>query len=83
MIKEEIGRHGLVTGQVAIQGQRWLLDWGTDEQKDRWLRGIATGELVFSESISEKNAGSSFKTHGGHRHPRRRRTGSSTATRPT
>ena len=41
-------------------------------QKDRWLRGIATGEAVFSESISEKNAGSSFKAmtstatrHGG------------------
>jgi alkylation response protein AidB-like acyl-CoA dehydrogenase len=61
VINEEIGRHGMVTGQVAIQGQRWLLDWGTDEQKDRWLRGIATGEAVFSESISEVNAGSSFK----------------------
>lgn len=62
VISEEVGRHGLVSGQIAAQGQRWLLDWGTDEQKERWLRGIATGDLVFSESISEKNAGSSFKT---------------------
>jgi alkylation response protein AidB-like acyl-CoA dehydrogenase len=61
VISEEVGRHGLVSGQIAAQGQRWLLDWGTDEQKDRWLCGIATGEIVFSESISEKNAGSSFK----------------------
>jgi len=61
VISEEVGRHGLVSGQIAAQGQRWLLDWGTDEQKDHWLRGIATGEIVFSESISEKNAGSSFK----------------------
>jgi alkylation response protein AidB-like acyl-CoA dehydrogenase len=61
VISEEVGRHGLVSGQIAAQGQRWLLDWGTDEQKDRWLRGIATGETVFSECISEKNAGSSFK----------------------
>ena len=61
VISEEVGRHGLISGQIAAQGQQWLLDWGTDEQKDRWLRGIATGELVFSESISEKNAGSSFK----------------------
>ncbi len=61
VISEEVGRHGLVSGQIAAQGQRWLLDWGTDEQKARWLRGIATGEIVFSESISEKNAGSSFK----------------------
>ena len=61
VISEEVGRHGLVSGQIAAQGQRWLLDWGTGEQKDRWLRGIATGEAVFSESISEVNAGSSFK----------------------
>jgi len=58
---DEVGRHGLVSGQIAAQGQRWLLDWGTDEQQHRWLRGIATGEIVFSECISEKNAGSSFK----------------------
>jgi alkylation response protein AidB-like acyl-CoA dehydrogenase len=62
VISEEVGRHGLVSAQIAAQGQQWLLDWGTAEQKDRWLRGIATGELVFSESISEKYAGSSFKT---------------------
>ncbi len=61
VISEEVGRHGLVSGQIAVQGQRWLLDWGTDEQKDRWLRGIATGEVVFSESISERNTGSSFR----------------------
>jgi alkylation response protein AidB-like acyl-CoA dehydrogenase len=61
VINEETGRHGMVTPQVAIQGQRWLLDWGTDEQKERWLRGIASGQIVFSESISEKNVGSSFK----------------------
>ena len=62
VIAEEVGRHGLVSGQIAAQGQRWLLDWGTDEQKGRWLLPIATGAAVFSESISEKNAGSSFKT---------------------
>jgi alkylation response protein AidB-like acyl-CoA dehydrogenase len=62
VISEETGRHGMVTGQVAIQGQRWLLDWGSEDQKQRWLTGIASGDLVFSESISEMNAGSSFKT---------------------
>jgi alkylation response protein AidB-like acyl-CoA dehydrogenase len=61
VISEEVGRHGLVSGQIAAQGQRWLLDWGSDEQKERWLRPIATGAAVFSESISEQNAGSSFK----------------------
>lgn len=61
LIGEEVGRHGLVSPQIAVQGQRWLLVWGTDEQKARWLPGIATGQLVFSESISEPGAGSSFK----------------------
>ncbi|MCE0767805.1 acyl-CoA/acyl-ACP dehydrogenase [Pseudonocardia kujensis] len=61
LINEETARHGLVSAQVAAQGQRWLLDWGTPEQQERWLRGIANGEIVFSESISEKYAGSSFK----------------------
>lgn len=61
VVSEEVGRHGLVSGQVAAQGQQWLLDWGTDEQKARWLRGLATGELVFSEAISEPTMGSSFK----------------------
>lgn len=61
VISEEIGRHGLVSGQVAAQGQRWLLDWGTPEQKQQWLARIAAGSAVFSESISERDAGSSFK----------------------
>ena len=30
IISEEVGRHGLVSGQIAAQGQRWLLDWGTE-----------------------------------------------------
>lgn len=61
VIEEEVGRHGLVSGQVAAQGERWLLDWGTDEQRARWLRPMCEGTAVFCESISEKGAGSSFK----------------------
>lgn len=59
---EEGGRHGLVSPQVSIQGQRWLLDWGSDEQVGQYLEGIARGEIIFSESISEPGAGSSLKT---------------------
>ncbi|MFV0253796.1 MAG: acyl-CoA dehydrogenase family protein [Beutenbergiaceae bacterium] len=62
VIAEEIGRHGLVSAQIAAQGQRWLIDWGTAEQKQQWLAALTSGEKIFSESISEKNAGSSFKT---------------------
>lgn len=61
VIEEEAGRHGLVPPQISIQGQRWLLDWGTPEQKDRYLGPIARGEMIFSESISEPGVGSSLK----------------------
>ncbi|MFM1778340.1 MAG: hypothetical protein RL741_958, partial [Actinomycetota bacterium] len=61
VISEEVGRHGLVSGQIAVQGQKWLLDWGTEEQKAQWLGPIASGQKVFSESISEPTMGSSFK----------------------
>lgn len=61
LIAEEVGRHGLVSPQISVQGQRWLLIWGTDEQQERWLKPMASGELVFSESISEPGVGSSFK----------------------
>ena len=60
-IEEEVGRTGLVSPQISIQGQRWLLDWGTELQKEKYLGPIARGELIFSESISEPGIGSSLK----------------------
>jgi len=61
VIEEEVGRTGLVPPQISIQGQRWLMDWGTAEQQERYLGPIARGEMVFSESISEPGVGSSLK----------------------
>ncbi len=61
VIEEEVGRHGLVSPQISIQGQRWLLVWATPDQRTRYLPGIARGELIFSESISEPGVGSSLK----------------------
>ena len=60
LIEEEVGRLGLIPPQVSIQGQRWLLEWGSAEQQDRYLEGMATGEIVFSESISEPGVGSAL-----------------------
>ncbi len=60
-IEEEVARHALVSPQIAIQGQRWLVDWGTAEQRDKYLGPIARGECIFSESISEPGVGSSLK----------------------
>ncbi len=35
-----------------------LLQWGTEEQKQRWLPKLATGELVGGFGLTEPNAGS-------------------------
>lgn len=59
---EALARHNLVSTQIQIQGQRWLVDWGTDEQKARYLGGLVDGSILFSESISERGAASSLKT---------------------
>ncbi|MXV97852.1 MAG: acyl-CoA dehydrogenase [Acidimicrobiaceae bacterium] len=61
LIEEEVGRLGLVSPQISIQGQRWLIDWATPEQRERYLPGMARGTLIFSESISEPGVGSSMK----------------------
>lgn len=58
---EAMCRYGLVSSQVQIQGMRWMNDWGTPEQKKKYLPGMVAGSLVFSESISEPGAGSSLK----------------------
>lgn len=69
VVEEEVGRHGLVSPQIAVQGQRWLQDWGTDEQRDRYLAPMARGELIFSESISEPGVGSSLREMRSMAHP--------------
>jgi glutaryl-CoA dehydrogenase (non-decarboxylating) len=35
-----------------------LLQWGTEEQKQRWLPRLATGELIAGFGLTEPNAGS-------------------------
>lgn len=61
IIEELCGRTGLPAPQVSAQGQRWLLEWGSLEQRKRYLPAIARGEMVFCEAISEPGAGSSLK----------------------
>ena len=60
-ICEEAAKLNLPSPQISVQGQQWLLRWGTPQQKARYLQGIATGATIFSESISEHGAASSLR----------------------
>jgi len=60
-ICEEVARNGLISPQISVQGQQWLGTWGTSEQRKSYLSGIARGELIFAEAISEPGAASSLK----------------------
>lgn len=61
LVTETIARYGLPSTQAQIQGMVWLLFWGTEAQKRKYLPGMCDGSIVFSESISEPGAGSSLK----------------------
>lgn len=62
LVTETIARYGLPSTQAQVQGQIWLLIWGTPEQKANYLPGMSDGSIIFSEAISEPGAGSSLKT---------------------
>jgi alkylation response protein AidB-like acyl-CoA dehydrogenase len=61
LIEEEVGRLGLVSPQISVQGQLWLTRWGSQAQQQRYLSGIARGDIIFAEAISEPGVGSSLK----------------------
>jgi alkylation response protein AidB-like acyl-CoA dehydrogenase len=61
LVCEEAAKLNLPSPQISVQGQQWLLRWGTADQQSRYLGGIARGTTIFSESISEHGAASSLK----------------------
>src|SRR6202008_2312670 len=50
-VRSMFGTNNGIAGQV-------LVGFGTDEQKARWLEGIASGEVVASFALTEPGAGS-------------------------
>ena len=56
----EYGDSGLRSA-VSVQGSLAMFAihrWGSDEQKERWLPGMAKGELIGCFGLSEADAGS-------------------------
>jgi acyl-CoA dehydrogenase len=62
LISEEIGKaHGAIRALIGINngiGSRALVSYGTDEQKQRYLPKLASGEFISAFAISEPGAGS-------------------------
>ncbi len=65
ILNEEMGRgcssvRSLLTvhGMVALA----LLRWGTQEQRDRWLRRMSKGEVIGAFGLTEPNVGSDAKS---------------------
>jgi alkylation response protein AidB-like acyl-CoA dehydrogenase len=62
LVYEEMGRvdssvRGFLSVQVGLISQ-CLLDWGTAEQKDRWLPELLSGKLIGCYCLTEPGAGS-------------------------
>jgi len=62
LISEELGwADSSVRGFLAVHGSLvslCIFDWGTEEQKQRYLPRLATGEIIGCYCLTEPNAGS-------------------------
>jgi (2S)-methylsuccinyl-CoA dehydrogenase len=61
LVTEELSRAWLSVGSVMTRmliAGGLLLNGGTEEQKERWLPGIATGDILPAAAFTEPNAGS-------------------------
>ncbi len=57
LARVDIGHQIVVTVHLALAGLS-VLQWGTDEQRRRWLPLLATGETIATFALTEPNAGS-------------------------
>jgi alkylation response protein AidB-like acyl-CoA dehydrogenase len=64
IVTEEAQRAGLVLGGVRVQTDicmPYFLEYASEEQRTRWLPGLASGELVSAIAMTEPGAGSDMK----------------------
>ena len=73
VVCEELARAGVHFGSgIQCIVARYILAYGTEAQKQRWLRRMASGELVGAIAMSEPGAGSDLHRHRDDGPPRRR-----------
>ena len=79
VVTEELSRGSLgAAGSLITRPEimaRAIMEGGTDQQKKRWLPGIAAGDPLCAISVTEPNTGSGRCLRSATRHPRRRRLG--------
>ena len=64
MINEEVAYAGVVGDNFSLQNDiivPYLLELTNDEQKQRWLPGLTTGESVYAIAMTEPGAGSDLR----------------------
>ena len=68
IIIEELARSGVHFG-FSIQSivAHYILAYGSEEQRRRWLPRMASGELVGAVGLTEPSSGSDLQAHQDHR----------------
>ena len=63
IVVEELGRRGITSLGHSVHSivAHYLLNYGTEEQKQRWLPRMATGKLVGAIAMTEAGAGSDLQ----------------------
>ncbi|WAJ39140.1 acyl-CoA dehydrogenase family protein [Pseudomonas sp. GOM7] len=63
VVQEELARVEAGLGIVTVHSiaAHYILNYGTDEQKQRWLPRLASGELLAAIAMSEPGAGSDLQ----------------------
>lgn len=62
VVQDELARAEMPANTaVHTIAAHYLLDYGTDEQKRRWLPGLASGELLAGIAMTEPGCGSDLK----------------------
>ncbi len=64
IVAEEMGRHGITSLGHAVHSivAHYVLNYGTEAQKQDWLSRMATGELVGAIAMTEPSAGSDLQS---------------------
>lgn len=63
VIQEELSRAEAVTATLSVHSiaAHYILDYGTEEQKQRWLPPMASGEVLAAIAMTEPGAGSDLQ----------------------